>query len=190
MISLDEDYVGMADDAIIIRALKVCGGVLARLSNNRLLGAHFTNITTPDEILTGCTYLMNHYAGGNNVVELYFVANLYAWQQRGDKYKNTHTLGKELKLMFRYGGSIKINDKNIVGASVDVRFDAGNPAQIGYRTTLTNDPLVNTPNNNVKHVKTRGKTPVVENMGQIYNHKLPTTTTGFTPFPSHMFVAV
>src|SRR5690349_18523176 len=85
MISLDEDYIGTDANTIIVRALKVCGGVLCRLSNGNLLGAHYTNGSSPLEILTGCTYLRNHYMGGATVASMYVVARLAAWQQRQDK---------------------------------------------------------------------------------------------------------
>jgi hypothetical protein len=191
MISLDEDYIGMDANTIIVRALKVCGGVLCRLGNGNLLGAHYTNGTSALEILTGCTYLRNHYMGGNAVASMYFIARLAAWQQRTDKYANTHTLLAELKTMFNYAGQILVFDKDIIGASVDVRID--NPGFIGYRTTLANDPLVTTANANVHVVRPAngGATPVVQNTaGPIFLHKLPQTQNGFTAFQPGQMVPV
>lgn len=52
MISLDQDYLGWASDGVLVRGLKVCGGLLCALNNYRLIGAHFTNNTTTAEIYT------------------------------------------------------------------------------------------------------------------------------------------
>lgn len=200
MISLDEEYIGTDPNTIIVRSIIVCGGLLCRLNNGNLLGAHFSSIVTPEEILTGCTYLMNHFSGGAAVTEMYFIANLREWQVRGDKYADTHRLARELKLMFNFNGQIKVSDKNIIGNAVDVRYDAGNPTSIGYRITIPNDPLVNTPSNNVKFIRHRRlvvnnqvqhtHTPIVVNTGAPKWHQLPTTTGGFTPFPNSMFVPI
>ncbi len=194
MISLDEEYIGTDGATIIVRALKVCGGLLCNLSNGNLLGAHFSSSVTPEEILTGCTYLFNHFAAGATVTEMYFIANLDEWQTRGDKYANTHVLAAELKLMFRYTGALKVGDKNIIGPSVDLRFDAGTPALISNRTTLVGDNLVDTPNNNVKYIKVasvlgvRTATPFIVNTTVPHWHRLPATTTGFVPFNTGMFI--
>jgi len=190
MISLDEDYIGTDANAIIVRGLKVCGGVVCRLGNGQLLGAHYTSITTTDEIVTGCSYLVNHWLGGSAVSHMWLVLNLAAWQSRGDKYANTHTLVSELKILFRFAGNVMVADKNIIGPSVDVRMDAGNPPVVAYRLTLPHDPLVNTPTNFVKYVKTaRGaKVPTVRDLDRAYTHQVPQTWAGFTPFAAHHYI--
>ncbi len=150
MISLDEDYIGASNSEIVVHGLKVCGGVLARLASNRLLGAHFTNTTPSASILVGCTYMMNHWAAGSAVQDLYFIANLNAWAIRTDKYNNTHTLLDDLKAMFNYRGQIWVYDKDIKGASVDVKIGA--VAGIAYRVTPNPDPMLAHPKNDVKRV--------------------------------------
>src|ERR1019366_6145253 len=139
MISLDEDYIGTDPNTIIIRALKVCGGLFCQLLNNTLLGAHFTNATRTDEILTAGTYMANHWMAGSAVQRMWFIYNMAAWQGRNDRYASPTTLLSDLKLMFGYTGQIFVYDKNIIGASVDIRLDT--PTTIAWRTTLPNDPL-------------------------------------------------
>ncbi|WP_043364392.1 hypothetical protein [Belnapia sp. F-4-1] len=202
MISLDEDFIGTSNSTIVVHGLKVCGGVLARLASNRLLGAHFTSITTAAEILVGCTYTMNTWANGSAVTDLYFIANLEEWQKRADKYANTHTLLRELKDMFRFNGQIWVFDKNIIGPSVDVRIAAA--GGIFHRATPTPNPTTPHPKNDVKIVRTptrtlvngrhmpvqNGATPVVEALGGIYVHKVQTTADGWTAFAQGEMVPV
>jgi hypothetical protein len=190
MISLDEDFIGTDANTIIIRALKVCGGLLCQLNNNTLLGAHFTNSTRADEILTACTYMVNHWMGGSTVQRMWFIYNISAWEQRTDRYSNAMTLLADLKEMMRYTGMISVYDKNIRGASVDVRLDT--PTTIGWRATLANDPLVPTLTNDVKLVKKSAYegVPRVRDMGGAYSHKLPQTQGGFTLFGQGEMVPV
>lgn len=190
MISLDEDYIGTDANTIIIRALKVCGGLICQLNNNNLLGAHFTSDTRPDEILTACTYMVNHWMGGSAVQRMWFIYNISAWAQRKDPYSNPTTLLTDLKLMMHYTGVVFVYDKNIRGASVDVRLDT--PNTIGWRTTLANDPLVTTATNNVKLAKKSAYelVPRVRDLGGAYLHKLPQTQGGFTPFGQGEMVPV
>lgn len=113
-----------------------------------------------------------------------------------DKYSNTATLVHDLKLMFQFMGQVKVSDKNIIGQSVDIRFDAGTPAAIGYRLSLDNDPCVITPSNNVKYIKVqsiggvRSKTPTIIATNVPHFHQVSSTLTGFTPFTNSMFVPV
>lgn len=203
MISLQEEYIGTDAKTIIVWGLKVCGGVLCNLNNGNLLGAHFSSRVTPNEILTGCNYLMNHFSLGAKVTEMYFLADLHAWQdKRKDKYANTHVLIFDLKLMFRYDGTIKVNDTNIIfkklnTKSVDVRFDAGTPAIIRYRATLNEEDII-TPSNNVKYIYCksyggqRSYNPVVKVTGDAgHLHRIPADTEkNFKPFSNSMFVQV
>jgi hypothetical protein len=193
MISLDEDFLGCATDAILIRALKVCGGLLCVLDNNRLVGAHFTNITTPAEIYTACQYLHNHMFVGGNVAQMYFIYNMSAWGHRMDKYATASTLIGELKTMMHYTGVCRVYDKDIIADSVDVKLAlVGTNVQISYRQTPNPDPAVNTPDNNVKRVKSQhgSSTPGVLDMNNVYTHKLPTNTGGFTLFVDSLFAQV
>lgn len=164
--------------------------MFARLASDRLLGAHFTNITTASEILIGCQYLMNHFAQGSGVQNLYFIANLVAWQGRTDRYQNTHTLLTDLKGLFGFGGQIWVFDKNIIGHSVDAKLDA--VAGMSYRATPNPDPVQPQQTNDVKYVKTalNSNTPMVKDMDRIYDHKLQTDQTGWTQFVQGMMVPV
>jgi hypothetical protein len=193
MISLDEDYLGFASDAILIRGLKVCGGLLCTLSNNRLVGAHFTSITTASEILTACTYVANHMCGGGNVTELYFVYNMAEWGARADKYSSAMTLIGDLKLMMRYGGAAKVFDKNILGASVDVKLTRNGAATtISHRLTPAPDPATRVPNSNVKRVKTQygSNTPTILALDNVHTHQIPDARGGFVPFQGALFANV
>lgn len=193
MISLDEDYLGFATDAVLIRGLKVCGGLACTVSNNRIVGAHFTNATTASEILTACTYVASHMLAGGNVTDMYFVYNMTAWAGRGDKYSTPSTLVSELKLMMRFGGTAKVFDKNIIGNSVDVKLERnGGATTFGYRVTPAPDPHSDVPNSNVRRVKTQhgSSTPMVLALGGAYTHKLPTNRGGFTPFQNSLFARV
>jgi hypothetical protein len=194
VISLDEDYIGTSNSEIVVHGLKVCGGVLARLASNRLLGAHFTNATPSASILVGCTYMMNHWAAGSAVQDLYLIANLNAWAARTDKYKNMHTLLDDLKAMFNHPGQIWVYDKDIKGASVDVKIGA--VAGIAYRVTPNPDPMLANAKNNVKRVtiptRTRvagrniplagNSTAVVEDLGGLYIHQVQTNQAGWNLF--------
>jgi hypothetical protein len=194
MISLDEDYIGASNSEIVVHGLKVCGGVLARLASNRLLGAHFTNATPSASILVGCTYMMNHWAAGSAVQDLYFIANLNAWAIRTDKYNNTHTLLDDLKAMFNYRGQIWVYDKDIKGASVDVKIGA--VAGIAYRVTPNPDPMLAHPKNDVKRVSipTRtqsggrnvplagNSTALVQDLDAMYIHQVQTNQAGWNLF--------
>ncbi len=193
MISLDEDYIGFASDAILIRGLKVCGGLLCALSNNRLVGAHFTSITTTSEILTACTYVANHMFGGGNVTSMYFIYNMDEWGTRGDKYASPMALIGDLKLMMRYNGIAKVFDKNILGGSVDVKLVRnGLATTISHRITPNPDPATSVPNSNVKRVKTQhdSNTPTILALNNIHNHKIPDVRGGFTPFQGGLFAKV
>jgi hypothetical protein len=119
------------------------------------VAAHFTNITQPDEILTACTHIRNHWMRGVPVARMWFIYNVSAWAGRTDHYNDPKKLLTDLKLMLAFNGSASVFDKSKLGKSVDVRLDT--PANIGWRLTLTNDPLVPTPNNSVKLVKMAGK---------------------------------
>lgn len=193
MISLDEDYMGWATDAILVRGLKVCGGLLCVLNNNRLVGAHFTNITTTAEIFTSCQYMVNHMFAGGHVTRMYFIYNMNAWGNRNDKYASAHTLLSELKILTNYNGVIRVYDKNIIGLSVDVKLSSlGGNLQIGYRITPNPDPATAVPNSNVRRVKTAhgSHTPVVHFMGGAYSHMIPNNRGGFVPFVDSMFAQV
>jgi hypothetical protein len=202
MISLDEDYIGTSNSDIVIRALKVCGGVLARLAGGRMLGAHFTNTTPSSSILVGCTYMMNNWSNGAAVQDLYFIANLRAWQNRQDTYKNTHTLLSDLKAMFRHTGQIWVFDKDIVGASVDVKMSAA--AGISYRVTPNPDPVQLHQKNNVKrvaiptrtnvagrnHPLINSATPIVQDLGGYYSHKVQTDQANWALFTQGQMIPV
>ena len=196
MICLDEEYIGMDPNSIIVRGLRVCGGVFCNLSNRNLLAAHFSNTVTAEEILVGCRYLMEHFSDGADVIEMYFIANLAQWQSRNDKYSNTVTLVHELKLMFQYTGAVKLSDTNIIGPAIDIRFDAGEPATISYRLTLQNEQCVITPSNNVKYIKlqtfggVRLKTPIITAINVDRFHQIPFRVNGFIPIANSMFVSV
>jgi hypothetical protein len=194
MISLDEDYIGTSNSEIVVHGLKVCGGVLARLASNRLLGAHFTNTTPSASILVGCTYMMNTWAAGSAVQDLYFIANLNAWGNRPDKYNNIQALLGDLKAMFNYHGQIWVYDKDIQGASVDVKISA--VAGISHRVTPNPNPLLAHPKNNVKRVAIPTRTQVngrnvplmnsttalVMDLGGLYIHRVQTDQAGWNPF--------
>jgi hypothetical protein len=196
MISLDEEYIGTDNASIFIHALKVCGGLLCRLSSGALIGAHFSSSVTPEEILIGCTYLRNRFSNLHPVQEAYFIANLTAWQSRNDQYGNTHKLIADIKLMLNYNGTIKVSDKNIIGLSVDVRCDTGTPVTLRYRVTPAPDPTTLVLSNNVKYVKhqtiggVRSRTPVVIDTNTGPNrHKVPNdVVTGLAAFRPDMFI--
>jgi hypothetical protein len=184
MISLDEDFIGWDSNSIVVHGLKVCGGLVCSLADHRLLGAHFTSITTPQEILTGCTWLMNHAANGAVVQDMYFVAKLAAWQGRQDKYANTHTLVSDLKIMFNFGGQIWVFDKDVIGHSVDVKLNS--VSGLYYRVTPNPDPELVKPTDRVKFIKTqlRSTTPVVQDLGQGNRkvHRIQRDLSGWTLF--------
>lgn len=189
MISLEADYIGTSSSAIIVHGLKMCGGVLALLADNRLLGAHFTNITSPAEILVGCTYLIERYAQGSAVRNLYFVLNLSAWQARPDKYADANLLLSDLKAMFHFNGPMRVYDKNLVGPSVDVKIDTVNV--IAYRLTPSPDPQLTQHEPNVKYVKTHygSASPTVQDLDTAHPHQLQTSLTAWTPFGHGQMVA-
>jgi len=196
MISLDEEYIGTDNASIFIHGLKVCGGLLGRLSSGALIGAHFSSSVTPEEILIGCTYLRNHFCSLHPVQEAYFIANLSEWQSRNDQYGNTHKLVADIKLMLNYNGKIKVSDKNIIGLSVDVRCDTGTPVTLRYRVTPDPDPTTLVVSNSVKYVKhqtiggARTRTPVViDTSTGINRHKVPNdVVTGLAAFRPDMFI--
>lgn len=192
MISLDEEFIGAAADGIIVHGLKVCAGVLCRLSNHHMVAAHYSSIASPEEILTGCAYLMTHYViAPVTVTEMYLIANLHEWQTtRHDKYADTHKLVADLKTMFKFSSPVSVSDTPILGRSVDIKIDA-TPA-ILYRPTPDPDPTNPAPTNDVKIVRTQpgSKTPVVVNMGGAFLHKLPTNPAPFQAFDSSHFVKV
>jgi len=196
MISLDEEYIGTDNASIFIHGLKVCGGLLGRLNNGALIGAHFSSSVTPEEILVGCTYLRNRFCNLHPVQEAYFIANLAEWQSRNDQYGNTHKLIADLKLMLNYNGKIKVSDKNIIGRSVDVRCDTGTPVTLRYRVTPNPDPATVVGSNNVKYVKhqsiggERTRTPVViDTNNEPHRHQVPNdVVTGLAAFRPEMFV--
>ncbi len=193
MISLDEDYLGTAADAIVVHGLKVCGGVLARLKDSRMIGAHFTNGTHASEILVACNYLMNFWAK-ENVSELYFVYNLPAWAKRNDKYSNAQVLIADLKAMFRYNGTMWVYDKNMIGNSVDLKITAG--AGIYYRITPNPNPLDFRATTDVRRVTFPNKTvmagrvvqlnnmvnPMVVDLDGVFRHKVQTDDSGWKAF--------
>jgi hypothetical protein len=203
MISLDEDYIGHADDAIIVHGLKVCGGIVARLSNNHLLGAHFTNTTHSAIILTGCTYLMEHWAAGGTVRELFWVWNQTDWEGRQDKYNNATVLLDELKTMFRFAGPLWVYDKNKIANSVDLKITSS--AGLYYRKTPDPDPAEIRPTTDVKRVYVPSRTvingrsqplanmatPLVVDLSlPIFPHKVQTNDSGWSAFSQGQMVPV
>ena len=83
------------------------------------------------------------------------------------------TLIDELKIMMHYTGVCRVYDKDIIAASADVKLAlVGTALQISHRQTPNPDPANNVLDNNV------------------YTHKLPTNTGGFTQFVDSLFAHV
>jgi hypothetical protein len=72
-IFLDEDQVGEAGDQICFPHLLLCMGVVAKMSDGHLIGAHFTTQTTEQGIVAELTQRINAYIANHNVTlqELY-----------------------------------------------------------------------------------------------------------------------
>jgi hypothetical protein len=189
MISLDEDYLGYTNNTVIIRGVKVCGGLVCEFSNNRVGGAHFTPGTSCSEILTAVTGL--HRRAGGTVTSMYFVYNMSAWSGRGDKYASPTTLASDLKTMMGYTGKLKVFDKNIIALSVDIKLVQATGA-ISYRQTPNPDPATATAVGTVWRVKTAygSKTPTIKNLDQVHNHRVQNNVGGFTAFQQILFAQV
>lgn len=202
MISLDEEYLGYDANEVVVRALKVCAGIVGIVANGGVVGVHFSNSVSPAEILVGMTYVYNHWISPNGgLTSMYLVYNANDWARRNDRYGNPYTLVTSLKMMWHYNGQLGVYNKNLIAASVDLRLrdNVPTPMHVQYRVTPVNDDNNRTlsPNINVRkvHAETlpggaRSHNPLVRNLPyRFYNHYVSNTTGGWIPFaPNSMMM--
>lgn len=161
MISLDENYFGKDNQSILIRAIKVCAGILCVLDNNSFLGAHLTTLTTVSEFELGCTRLINQYvmprppAPRGNITAIYLVLNQEEWasQPQSRRYSDLNLLVADLKRYLHFRGPVMVCNKNhfsaAAGSSVDYRISAlGLPWTPILEYRLTPEPDSSTGHNN------------------------------------------
>lgn len=98
-IYLDEDQVGEADDQICFPHLLLCMGVVAKMSDGHLIGAHFTILETEQGIVAEMTQRINNYMATHNVTfhELYCAGDF----PEHAKYGGRNPKGKAQLLNFR-----------------------------------------------------------------------------------------
>ena len=177
MISLDEEMVGQDAGTLIIRAIKVCAGVACQLADGRVVGAHFSSTCPSPAIVTALNFIHNQMVGGSSITSMSIVLNASEWGGR-------ISIVPAFKGLLRFDGTAKVYDKNILGASVDIRLQSGQALEC--QTTDAGDGGVLQATNAVHKVMLgmgdKFKTnPLVAVDNRRYFHKVPANVTGFAP---------
>lgn len=137
MIFLDEQMIGRDQNVVVIRSIILCGGLIARLSNGSLAGAHFDPGIPAGIITAGLNYIQNTWLAPATIAEAFFFYRAASWSQRADILSTAAGLSAHLKAGLGMGGeALHMCDKgalNDVGP-VDIRaVNAGNAMLLTWR---------------------------------------------------------